>query len=172
MLEIKKNDITGNITMQGDKFGCTFFDGHLFPVFFTDPAGNPAGSTRWQDQLTDGDAVYTLRDERWAEFEVIKATADEFIIRTKGIFCGGNDRKFLLEYPGISIAMTWQFNSASNIIKLDIQIDGTPEKPVDLLLCAPEMRFKEDKNILFTESFSGSYSGSKLHLTREIEVKI
>ena len=172
MLDIKKNAITGNIVLLGGKFGCTFFEGHLFPVFFTDAAGNPAGSTRWEDGLEVDGVKYTLRDERWAEFSGESFDGETYRITTKGVFCGGDDRIFLLEYPELTIQFDWQIPADGDVIKVDIKLTGEPEKPVDLRLCSPVMRFAGDKNILHTGKYEAVYSGGGLELKREIKVTI
>ncbi len=81
---------TGNILVKADNYQCTFFNNHMFPVWFKRPDGTDYPRVLYFHdrayETTGKKRMFYLYRDLWAERKILKNTADTFVVEMRGVF--------------------------------------------------------------------------------------
>lgn len=166
---------SGLIKVDCGIFCCTFFPGHLFPVYFR--AGNTEfPSVFFEDYALYNGHLYRAEEERWAEQSVQSNTQDEFDIICSGVFCRSDTSKFVEALKNLNYTRRYKFKYGRPSIEMEISLAGALPEKVELLLNKPVWRFSrrdcsEELNRCRILCRSFSATDLKFHTTTELRLE-
>jgi len=136
----KINQDCGQVDVDCGIFSCSFFPGHLFPVFFATPQG-PLPSLRFADSAVSQGLTFLAYEERHARHTINGNSPDCFDITCEGLFCRslGTDR-FCDPLDGLTYTLRWLLRKGSPRLELQLSVAGTLDAPVAFNLNAPVWR--------------------------------
>ena len=132
----ERKPLTNYLVVTNKHFRCTFFPGHMFPVWFETPKGeNFPSVVRFLDRVVCGKTSYWLYADLWAEQEVLTDTPEEFKIRCTGVYCHVHGDKTA---PGNARAVyTWTIRRNSPVMRVDAEIERDAEDQIEVHFLRP-----------------------------------
>ena len=83
----ERKPLTNYLVVTNKYFRCTFFPGHMFPVWFETPQGKKFPPVvRFLDRVVCSKISYWLYADLWATQEVLVDTPEVFSIRCSGVY--------------------------------------------------------------------------------------
>ena len=133
----KVNPDCGQVDVDCGVFSCTFFPGHLFPVFFATPQG-PVPSLRFADSAVSGGLTFLAYEDRHVRQTINCNTQDCLDITCQGLFCRslGTDQ-FCDPLDGLTYTLRWRLQKGSPRLALRLAVSGNLAEPPALTLNAP-----------------------------------
>lgn len=126
--------------VSNGKFSCTFFEGCMYPAWFSDAGKREFPFFVMDDFLTVNGGKYKLIEERWAEFDVKENSSSRFVIAINGQFCNGLP-PFNTPYKNIDICYQYTIERNSDIVKIDITAQKKKNEDVRFYFVRPRWRF-------------------------------
>ena len=115
------NEVCNWYDVKSDYYRCTIYVGCMYPVWFTSDDGKvefPRGFLL--DWIKKSDApdteLHYLREDHFAEVNIIENSEETLIVECVGKFCKGNR-----SFPGVNAVYRWTFHKNSP----EIQLKGT-----------------------------------------------
>lgn len=138
-----RKPLTDYIVVTNRHFRCTFFPGHMFPVWFETPEGRKFPPVvRFLDRVFTGKTAYWLYADLWAEHEVLTDTADEFKIRCSGVYCHVHGDRTA---PGnMKAVYTYTIRRNSPVLRVDAEISRDTDGEMLLFFLHPAWSMLED----------------------------
>ena len=134
---------TNYLVVTNKHFRCTFFPGHLFPVWFETPQGKKFPPVvRFLDRVVCNKVSYWLYADLWAEQEVLTDTPEEFSIRCSGVYCHVHGDKTA---PGnVRAVYTYTIRRDSPVMRVDAVIERDAEDEIEVHFLRPAWSMRED----------------------------
>lgn len=141
MSELKER--TGCLVVTNGHFRCTFFPGHMFPMWFETPQGKKFPPVvRFLDRVVIGKTPYWLYADLWAKREVLTDTPEEFSIRCSGVYCHVHGDRTA---PGnIRAVYTWTIRRDSPVMRVDAEIERDADDMAEFHFLRPAWSMRED----------------------------
>ena len=134
---------TNYLVVTNKYFRCTFFPGHMFPMWFETPQGKKFPPVvRFLDRAVFGKTPYWLYADLWAEQEILTDTAEVFSIRCSGVYCHVHGDKTA---PGkLRAEYTWTIRRDSPVMRVDAVIERDADDEMLLYFLHPAWSMLED----------------------------
>ena len=138
-----RTPLTNYLVVTNKHFRCTFFPGHMFPVWFETPEGRKFPPiVRFLDRAVVGKTPYWLYADLWAEQTVLTDTDEVFSIRCSGIYCHVNGDKVA---PGnLKAVYTYTIRRDSPVMRVDAAIERDTEDEILVIFLHPAWSMLED----------------------------
>jgi len=139
----ERKERTGCLVVTNRHFRCTFFPGHMFPMWFETPQGEKFPPVvRFLDRVVFGKTSYWLYADLWAAQEVVTDTPEEFSIRCSGVYCHVHGDKTA---PGnVRAVYTWTIRRDSPVMRVDAEIERDADDVMELHFLRPAWSMRED----------------------------
>ena len=139
----ERKPLTGHLVVTNRHFRCTFFPGHMFPVWFETPDGRKFPPVvRFLDRVVCGRTSYWLYADLWAEQEVVTDTPEEFSIRCSGVYCHVHGDRTA---PGnVRAVYTWTIRRDSPVMRVDAVIERDADDVIEVHFLRPAWSMLED----------------------------
>ena len=138
-----REERTNYLVVTNRHFRCTFFPGHMFPVWFETPEGAKFPAVvRFLDRAFTNRTAYWLYADLWAEQEVLSDTAEEFKIRCAGVYCHVHGDRTA---PGnMKAVYTYTIRRNSQVLRVDAEIDRDADDEMLLFFLHPAWSMLEE----------------------------
>ncbi|MBP5530918.1 MAG: hypothetical protein J6Y54_02665 [Lentisphaeria bacterium] len=139
----ERKPLTNYLVVTNLHFRCTFFPGHMFPVWFETPEGKKFPPVaRFLDRAVFGKTPYFLYADLWAGQEILTDTAEEFSIRCTGVYCHVHGDRTA---PGkLRAAYTYTIRRDSPVMRVDAEIERDADDEMLLYFLHPAWSMRED----------------------------
>ena len=139
----ERKPLTNYLVVTNKYFRCTFFPGHMFPVWFETPKGEKFPVVaRFLDRVVCGKTSYWLYADLWAEQEVLTDTPEEFSIRCSGVYCHVHGDKTA---PGnVRAVYTYTIRRDSPVMRVDAAIERDADDEIEVHFLRPAWSMRED----------------------------
>ena len=134
---------TNYLVVTNKHFRCTFFPGHMFPVWFETPQGRKFPPVaRFLDRVVCNKVSYWLYADLWAEQEVLTDTPEVFSIRCSGVYCHVHGDKTA---PGnVRAVYTYTIRRDSPVMRVDAVIERDADDEIEVHFLRPAWSMRED----------------------------
>ena len=134
---------TNYLVVTNKYFRCTFFPGHMFPVWFETPQGKKFPPVvRFLDRVVCKKISYWLYADLWAEQEILTDTPEEFSIRCSGVYCHVHGDKTA---PGNARAVyTYTIRRDSPVMRVDAVIERDADDEIEVHFLRPAWSMRDD----------------------------
>ena len=134
---------TNYLVVTNRHFRCTFFPGHMFPVWFETPRGEKFPPVvRFLDRVVCNKISYWLYADLWAEQEVLTDTPEVFVIRCTGVYCHVHGDTTA---PGnVRAVYTYTIRRDSPVMRVDAVIERDADDEIELHFLRPAWSMRED----------------------------
>ncbi|OQA88439.1 MAG: hypothetical protein BWY31_00302 [Lentisphaerae bacterium ADurb.Bin242] len=122
---------SGFVRVNTQRFGCTFFHGHMFPVYFVSGSGKAFPGVSWRDELTDETGVWRLQDDRWAEFNLLDNSPERFVMECTGTFCRNDLRPFSRGLSGVSACFRYTIEAGNPVIRVEAKLTNSVPRQLE-----------------------------------------
>lgn len=138
-----RQPLTDYLIVTNRHFRCTFFPGHMFPVWFETPEGRGFPPVvRFLDRVFVNKTAYWLYADLWAEQEVLSDTPEEFRIRCTGVYCHVHGDKTA---PGnMKAVYTYTIRRNSPVLRVDAEIVRDTDDEMLLFFLHPAWSMLEE----------------------------
>lgn len=138
-----RQERTKYMVVANDCFSCTFFPGHMFPVWFKTKDGREFPPVvRFLDRAVIGGTAYWLYTDLWAEQTVVSNTEEEFVIKCSGVYCHVEGDKVA---PGdLRAVYTYTIKKSSPVIKVTAEITRQDTKKIRIVFLQPAWSAKQE----------------------------
>lgn len=139
----ERKPLTNYLVVTNKHFSCTFFPGHMFPVWFETPQGKKFPPVvRFLDRVVCSKISYWLYADLWATQEVLVDTPEVFSIRCSGVYCHVHGDKTA---PGNARAVyTYTIRRDSPVMRVDAEIERDADAEIELHFLRPAWSMRED----------------------------
>ena len=139
----ERKPLTNYLVVTNKYFRCTFFPGHMFPVWFETPQGKKFPPVvRFLDRVVCNKTSYWLYADLWAEQEVLTDTPEVFSIRCSGVYCHVHGDKTA---PGnVRAVYTYTIRRDSPVMRVDATIERDTDDEMLVLFLHPAWSMRED----------------------------
>ena len=139
----ERKPLTNYLVVTNKYFRCTFFPGHMFPVWFETPQGKKFPPVvRFLDRVVVNKTSYWLYADLWAEQEVITDTPEVFSIRCSGVYCHVHGDKTA---PGnVRAVYTYTIRRDSPVMRVDATIERDTDDEMLVLFLHPAWSMREE----------------------------
>ncbi len=134
---------TNYLVVTNKYFRCTFFPGHMFPMWFETPQGEKFPAVvRFLDRVACGRTPYWLYADLWAEQEIVADTPERFSIRCYGVYCHVHGDKTA---PGnVRAVYTYTIRRDSPVMRVAAEIERDTEDEMQIFFLYPAWSMLED----------------------------
>ena len=134
---------TDCLVVTNRHFRCTFFPGHMFPVWFETPQGKKFPVVaRFLDRVVCNKTSYWLYADLWATREVLVDTPEEFSIRCSGVYCHVHGDKTA---PGnVRAVYTYTIRRDSPVMRVDAEIERDADTEIEVHFLRPAWSMRDD----------------------------
>ena len=134
---------TNYLVVTNRHFRCTFFPGHMFPVWFETPQGKKFPPVvRFLDRVVVNKTSYWLYADLWAEQKVLTDTPEVFSIRCSGVYCHVHGDKTA---PGnVKAVYTYTIRRDSPVMRVDAVIERDTDDEILLIFLHPAWSMREE----------------------------
>ena len=138
-----RKPLTNYLVVTNRHFRCTFFPGHMFPVWFETPEGKKFPPVvRFLDRVFVNRTAYWLYADLWVEQEVLTDTAEEFRIRCTGVYCHVHGDKAA---PGnMKAVYTYTIRRDSPVLRVDAEVTRDTDDEMLLFFLHPAWSMLEE----------------------------
>lgn len=139
----ERKPLTKYLVVTNKHFRCTFFPGHMFPVWFETPQGEKFPPVvRFLDRVVCGKTSYWLYADLWAEQEIVTDTPEVFSIRCSGVYCHVHGDKTA---PGdVRAVYTYTIRRDSPVMRVDAEIERDDDDEIEVHFLRPAWSMLED----------------------------
>jgi hypothetical protein len=126
--------------VSNGKFKCTFFQGCMYPAWFTNSKDAEFPFFVLNDFFIVNNVKYYLTEERWAEFDIKENSSKRFVIAIKGNFCHGL-APFNKPYKNVNLTYLYTIEKNSGKMQIDITVDKQKAEDIKFYFIRPRWRF-------------------------------
>jgi predicted CxxxxCH...CXXCH cytochrome family protein len=139
----ERKPLTDYLVVTNKYFRCTFFPGHMFPVWFETPQGKKFPPVvRFLDRVVCGKTPYWLYADLWAEQKILADTPEVFSIRCSGVYCHVHGDRTA---PGnVRAEYTWTIRRDSPVMRVDAVIERDTNDEMQLNFLQPAWSMLEN----------------------------
>ena len=139
----ERKPLTDYLVVTNRYFRCTFFPGHMFPVWFETPQGRKFPPVvRFLDRVVCGKTPYWLYADLWAEQKVLADTPEVFSIRCSGVYCHVHGDRTA---PGnVRAEYTYTIRRDSPVMRVDAVIERDTDDEMQLNFLQPAWSMLEN----------------------------
>ena len=139
----ERKPLSEYLVVTNKHFRCTFFPGHMFPVWFETPQGEKFPAVvRFLDRVVCNKTPYWLYADLWAEQEILTDTPEVFSIRCSGVYCHVHGDRTA---PGdVRAVYTYTIRRDSPVMRVDAEIERDTDAEMTLFFLHPAWSMLED----------------------------